>query len=80
MSFFQIKGLMYQLMPKEKKAQINFRARPEIIEGIDEVVKYLQANSVPGIRITKTDAFIHVINFFREHHQLPSKQKAKKTK
>jgi len=64
-------------MPKENRAQINLRAKPELVEGLNEVMEHMRANSVSGIRITKTDAFIYLINFFKEHNQKPAKQKAK---
>jgi len=54
---------------------INFRASPELVEGLDEVVEYLKANSLPGIRITKVDAFRYLINLFKEHKKSQAKKR-----
>lgn len=52
---------------------IIFRATLDLVKGLDEVIEYLKANSIPGIRVTKTDAFRHLLHLFKESHKSQKK-------
>lgn len=47
---------------------IIFRATPELVEGLDEVIESMKANT--KARVTKTDALKYLITFYKESNKM----------